>query len=165
MENRDSSLDGLYQEFAGRFAALGQFFGQLSSPEAAKGLIESLTTGDPATFKQMTDRVNIPMLGKCFWIREVIESAMCDFAGLVEECRLRENLTAEEEWTYIAIWVLHRPVKKVEKGMAPAADPTVISPGAFLDELKANGLVTCRTRATWDCSIEAVLAPPEKICI
>ena len=165
MEKRDSDLNGMYQDLAERFGALSQLFGELNSPDATQGLIESLTSGDSETFKQLTDRVNLPMLGKCFWIREVIESVMCDFAGFVEEWRLRDNLTADEILIYIRIVARHRPLKKVMADLTLAADPTVIPPGPFLDELKANGLVTPTNRSTWDCSIKAILAPPEKFCI
>jgi hypothetical protein len=41
----------------------------------------------------------------------------------------------------------------------------VIPPGAFLDELKANGLVTCESRMTYDTNTILVLGKPEQVCV
>lgn len=168
MEKRDSDLDGLYKELAGRFGALSGLFGELSSPSAVKELLDSLTLADAAKpFPRLVDRFDFPMIGKCFWLRELIEHVVKTFTGFVEECRVRDNLTPSEFGLYFSIAWRHRDRTLVGKQMAGAMHDTsrVVPPGPFLDELKANGLVTCKNEPTYNTSITFVFGPPEKICI
>jgi hypothetical protein len=41
----------------------------------------------------------------------------------------------------------------------------VIPPGAFLNELKAKGLVTCHLQMTYDTSTTLVFSNPEQVCV
>src|SRR5438876_1144137 len=91
----DSSVESFYDDLAGRFRALSQFFGQLGSREAAQQLLESLISGDAKTFARLIEPLeipNFPQLGKCFWIREIIERLVVTPAGLVDECWVRDDL-------------------------------------------------------------------------
>lgn len=169
MEKYDSNLDGLYQQLADRFRALSQLFGELSSSQTAQKLTEGLLSGDAATFNQFVDRIDIPMLGKCAWVREIIERVMVTPAGFVRVCRLRDNLTLEESLLYLQIARRHgqfQPVV-VSTVLTVAEDRPVIPPGPFLEELRANNLVTCDDppQMTYDVSTTLVLSKPERICV
>ena len=165
MENRDSNLAGLYQELAERFGALSQLFDQLSSPEAAKELLNSLTLADVAKpFPQIVD-INIPMFGKCLWLRQLIEHIISTPTSEVV-CRVRDNLTPYELELYFSIAWRHRDRTVVGKQKAGAIHDTsrVVSPGPFLDELKINGLVTCNYETTYNTSVTLVFSNPELVC-
>lgn len=167
MENPNSDLDGMYQELAERFGALSRLFGQLSSPDAAKELLDSLTLADVAKpFPQIVD-IPIHMVGKCFWLRQLIEQVIITPTGFVEVCRVRDNLTPSEIEVYFPIAWRHRDRTLVGKQTAGAIHDTsrIVPPGPFLDELKVNGLVTCRYEMTYDTSIKLVFSNPELLCI
>lgn len=166
MENRNSELEDLYQEMSARFGALGHLFGQLSSPEAVRELLDSLISGDAADFNRLVDSVDIPMIGKCFWIWGLIERAFLIPLGFVEECWLRDNLTADERRLYFLITRRHHHPTLVDKPILMlSAGYSVIPPGAFLDELKANGLVECKLTMTYDTSLNPSVLKPELVCI
>lgn len=167
MEKRDSNLNSLHDELAGRFGALSQLFGKLSSSKASQELLDSLTSGDAAAFNQLIDIVDMPILGKCFWVREIIERVVVTPAGFVEECWLRDSLTPSERGLYLQIAFRHRQEKPVAQSMEVTIQTghAVIPPGPFLDELKANGLVTCDLRMTYDTSAIAVMSKPERVCV
>jgi len=169
MDKPNSNLDGLYQELADRFGALSQFFGHLSSPKAAQELLDGLTSEDGAAFNRLIDRIEIPMLGKCFWVLELVKKAVVTPTGWVQDCYLRDNLTSPESQTYLQILWRHFP-----GGRGSVAPPIVtlqdgrhlITPGSFRDELKANGLVVCDPlRMTYDTGITVVFSKTETICV
>lgn len=164
---RNSNLDGFYSELANRFGALSRLFGQLSSPKATEELIDGLTSEEGAAFRQFTDRLDIPILGKCFWVREIIERVVITPTGLVEECWLRDDLTRAELLLSLQIALRHRQLTPIARSMEVILynGRAVIPPGAFLDELKANGLVTCEMRMTYDTSTRLALSKPEQVCI
>jgi hypothetical protein len=166
MEKRDSNLDGMYQELAERFGALSRLFGELSSPDAAKELLDSLTLADVARpFPQIVD-IDIPMVGKCFWLRQLIEHVVVTPTSSVV-CRVRDNLTSYEIGLYFSIAWRHRDRTVVGKQIAGAIHDTSreVPPGPFLDELKVNGLVTCKFETTYDTSTTLVFSNPERVCI
>lgn len=169
MEKRDSSLDELYQDLADRFGALGRLFTEISSPKTAQELLNSLATEDAAAFNRLVDRVELPLLGKCFWVREIIERVVATPTGLVEDCWLRDDLTSDERSLYFLIALRYRQGTPIAGSMQVALQENlgrrVIPPGAFLDELKANGLVTCESRMTYDTSTILVLGKPERVCV
>jgi hypothetical protein len=167
METGNSNLNSVYDELAGRFGTLSQLFSRLSSSKASQELLDSLTSGDTAAFNQLIDSVDIPILGKCFWVREIIEHVVVTPTGLVEECWLRDNLTPAERGLYLQIAFRHRQEKPVAKSMEVTIQTghAVIPQGPFLDELKANGLVTCDLRMTYDTSASAVMSKPERVCV
>ena len=154
MEKHDSNLNHLYQDLAGRFKALSRLFGQLGSQEGAQRLLESLISGDTEAFVRLIEPLEIPdfpQLGKCFWVREVVERVVVTPTGFVEECWLRDNLTPEERALYLQIAFRHRQGRPIGGAMEVTlrAGHSVIPPGPFLDELKANGLVACEQRMTY----------------
>jgi hypothetical protein len=167
MEESDSNLNSLYDELAGRFGALSQLFAKLSSSKASQELLDSLTSGDSAAFNHLIDSVDIPILGKCFWVREIVEHVVVTPVGFVEECWLRDNLTPTERGLYLQIASRHRQEKTVAKLMEVTIQTghAVIPPGPFLDELKANGLVTCELHMAYDASVSAIMSKPERVCI
>jgi hypothetical protein len=168
MEKGDSNLDDLYRDFADRFRALSQLFGQLGSPERAQELLDSLISEDAEAFTRLVDRVDYPMqVGKCFWVREIVERIVSTPSGFVEECWLRDDLTLQERMLFFQIAFRHRQVTPVAGGMEVTLRDgrSIIPAGPFLDELKANGLVTCALRMTYDTSTTLGLSKPERICI
>ncbi|WP_035348562.1 hypothetical protein [Edaphobacter aggregans] len=169
MEKCDSNLDELYQDLADRFGALGRLFSQLNSPKATQELLNSLSAGDAAAFDRLIDRVELPLLGKCFWVREIIERVVVTPTGLVTECWLRDNLTPTERSLYYSIAFRHSRTTPIAKSMEVTLQlytgRLIIPPGAFLDELKANGLVTCGTRMTYDTSTTLPPGRPERVCV
>jgi hypothetical protein len=166
MEKCDPNLAGLYQELADRFGSLSRLFGELSSPDAAKELLDSLTLADASkAFPRYAGRLDFPMLEKCFWLRELIEHVAVTPVGFVEECRVRDNLTPSEVAVYFSIAWRHRDRTLVGRQRTLHAANSVVPPGPFLDELKANGLVTCKNVMTYDTSVTLVFGPYERVCI
>jgi len=170
MERGEANLDNLYQDLAHRFRALSQLFGQLGSPESAQALLDSLITEDGVAFNRLVDSVDYPMpIGKCFWLKEIIESTIGGPNGTVEECWLRDDLTSRERALYLAIAWRHnilvaweeRPKLTLEDGRL---ERIVIPPGPFLDELKANGLVTCALRITYSPIHGVAAGKPQRLC-
>jgi hypothetical protein len=165
MEKRGPDLHGMHQELAERFGALSRLFDRLSSPAAAKELLDSLTLADAAKpFPQVVD-IDIPMIGKCYWLRELIEHVVTTPAGFVEECRVRDDLTPSESLLYFSIAWRYRDRTPVGRHMTLHDTSRVVPPGPFLDELKANGLVTCTNVMTYNTTITLVLSKPESVCI
>ena len=167
MEYRDANLDDLYQDLADRFRALSQLFGQLGSPESAQELVSSLISEDAVAFNRLVDSVDYPMppIGKCFWLKEIIESTIGGPNGTVEECWLRDDLTSQERGLYLEIaWRHNILVVWEERPKLSLEDRRiVIPPGPFLDELKANGLVTCESRIAYS-PIHGAFGKPQRQC-
>jgi hypothetical protein len=169
MEKRDSRLGEMYQDLAGRFEMLSRLFSQLSSPDATRELLESISAGDAKAFNRIINPIEIPLLGKCFWVREIIERVVSTPTGFVTECWLRDDLTPDERILYFRIAFRHSRLTPVAKSMEVTLQARngrqLIPPGAFLDELKANGLVTCEDRMTFDTSTSLFPGRPERICV
>src|SRR5258708_3657765 len=168
MEKQESNLDGLHQDLAKRFGALSQLFGQLGSPRAVQELLDGLTSEDGTAFKQFVDRVDFPMLGKCFWLRELVERVLSTPSGLVPgDCWLRDNLTPQERQLYLQIAVRHRSMDGIKSTEVTLQNGhRVIPPGPFLDELKTNRLVTCDpSRQTFDTTLTLAFSRPELVCV
>jgi len=100
-------------------------------------------------------------------VREIIEQVMITPTGLVEECWLRDNLTQDEWASYRRIVMQHRQLAPVAESMEVTlpGGRALIPPGAFLEDLKANGLVSCESRMTYDTSMAPGLSKPERTCI
>lgn len=163
--NPDPVLDGLYSELAGRFGALSKLFGQLSSPKAAQDLIAGLTSEKDGHFKLLTDQLDIPMLGKCVWLREIIERVVSTSTGFATECWLRDDLTPAERLVYLRIAWRNMQVHRTANPVLVRNGRTIIPPGPFLDELRANGLVHCENVPTYESSLTLTLSRPERICL
>ena len=169
LQERDSLPSESYSDLAERFGTLSQLFRQLSSPNATQELINSLVAGDAEAFGRIIDGVKFPTLGKCFWVWEVIERVISTPTGFVEECSLRNDLTPAEWGLYLSIAFRHRHMQPVAKTMEVTLEVHdgrhIIPPGAFLDELKANGLVECALRMTYDTSTTLLPGKPERLCV
>jgi hypothetical protein len=169
MKPPDTNLDALYQELAGRFGALSQLFGKLNSPKAVQQLLDGLTSNDGAGFQPFVDQLNLPMLGKCYWLQEVIERVVSTPAGLIPgDCWLRDNLTQQERWEYLQIALRYRIRRPVDSTAVVTLKNGhyVIPPGPFLDELKAAGLVTCGPpQMSYETTVTIALSKPELVCV
>ena len=168
---KNDRMDGLYQDLAGRFRALSQFFDKLGSEDTVQQLIESLIARDPSFFNNLVEAIDIPDIPprlRCVVYRDMIDRVICD-PYESEVCRLRSDLTTEERWQYFLIAWRYRQREPVQadsgSGFIVIGENPEIPPGPFLDELKANNLVTCKLEVRYNCRIAQVLGPPEWICI
>ena len=170
MENKDSNIDDLYHHLARRFRAVSQLFRKLGSEESVHQLLDSLILRDPDAFNRLIETLDIPDLPphlKCRLYREWIEQVICD-PYTVEICRLRLDLTADERLQYLLIAFRHRPLQPIATqpaiGISLLGENPEIQPGPFLDELKANNLVTCNHETRYDCKLQLAFGPPEWVC-
>jgi hypothetical protein len=170
MVEQDPDLENLHRELADRFSALSRLFAEFGSPKGAQRLVDTLVSGDPAAFNQLLDPLDlpdIPQLGKCFWVREIIDRVV-QTATLVEVCTLRDDLTGSELVLYLSIARRHGaliPLSAAEDAITVLGGGGGIPPGPFLDELKANGLVTCTVKVKFDVTTKLALGKPERVCV
>ena len=91
-----------------------------------------------------------------------------DPSGFVEECWLREDLTAAERLLYLRFAIRHRQLDRISKSKQISFEEktrrNIIPIGAFFDELRTNGLVVCTLSMTYDTSHWQSLRPPERVC-
>lgn len=156
----------LAHQIATRSAALSQVLDRLSVPETAQTLVNSAIAGDPRAFNRIFDGIELPVVNKCFWISELVEK-LTTSGGFVEQCWLREDLSTAEWLRYTQIAVQYALTKggQFTDVETDASGHTLIRPGAFLDELKANGLVTCVQVWKTTGSTSLVFQKPERFCI
>jgi hypothetical protein len=170
MVEHDIDLEDLHRDLADRFSALSRLFAEFGSPKGARRLVDTLVSGDAAAFNQLLDPLDlptIPPLGKCFWVREIIDRVVVT-TTLVEVCTLRDDLTGAELVLYLSIARRHGaliPLTAAEDAITALGDGEGIPPGPFLDELKANNLVTCTTRVKHDVSSKLAFGKPERVCV
>jgi hypothetical protein len=169
-EKGEFNLDSLYQDLAGRFRALGQLFDQLGSRDGAQALVDSLISEDGPAFNRLIEPLDIPdipQLGKCFWVREIIDRVVAN-PTVVEVCVLRDDLTPEERVLYLSIAMRHgmvMPLTEAQRAMMTLGQGPEIPPGPFLEELKANDLVICNRQAKADIVTVLTLGKPERVCV
>jgi len=163
-----SIQDELYGDVSRRFEAVSQLFDRLRTPKATEELLVGLVRGDGATINRLLDGIEVPVVGKCFWLRSVVERVLSTPTGYVTECWIRDNLTQSEKMLLLLISLRHTRDKVAAKAMEVTLNVDgrrVVPPGEFLDELKANGLVDCAQRMTYDTGTALVLGPPENVCV
>ncbi len=166
----DPELDGMFEEWAGRFQAFSRLFDRFSTAEGVRELFDSRISADPEAFDKILEGFDLPVLDKCFWASDVIDRVVSTPLGISEECWLREDLTPKETLTYIRICIrfgVNKP-QPIPTGTLLAtvySGRTIIPPGPFLDELKANGLVACDFRQKYDSSIVQGWGPPRRVCL
>lgn len=169
MEKPNTQLGEMYQDYANRFVTLSKLFGALSGPDGVQQLMESLTGDEPRAFAELIRGVEFPGTEKCFWVREIVERVITTPTGFVTDCYLRDDLTPDERGLYLSIAFRHRRETPVAQSMEATIQEytgrRVIPPGPFLEELKANNLVTCEDRMTYDTSTQLVLGRPERHCV
>jgi hypothetical protein len=168
MDMNPQGLDGFHRDLADRFGALGKLFSQLDTPASAREFLDSLVAGNGDHSRLALDDLQVGVLGKCFWLRSIVERVISTPSGYVLECRLRDDLTMTEKALYLAIARRHRQTA-VAGAMEALRDLSTAAPiipaGPFLDELRANGLVHCTQRMTYDTSTALVLGRPERSCV
>ena len=154
----------LYQEMALRFEAVGRLFTKLGTPEHTKELLESIIRGDAGGFAKWTRELEIPVLGKCLWLRDLVEVTVSGPPTIITECWIRDDLTFEER---ILLWQIARRHRQfsVASGHGFGVAPPPIPAGPYLDELTANNLVRCETRTVSDTITTLVLGRPERVCV
>jgi hypothetical protein len=158
MEKHEKKMD-VYRDLAARFAKLGEFFSELGSPEAAGALIESLVVGDSREFNAFVDRLDLPMSGKCYWLKEVVEHVICS-PTTYDVYVPRKGLTRLELRQYLAIVQRHSANGEI----LFYSDGSIV-PGPFLQELQAAGLVDHTYKRGTTCALEPVLSAPEQVCL
>lgn len=158
MKKQEAKVDqAVYQELALRFAELGKLFGKLGTPKAAQALIESLVVGDGTAFNEFVNQLDLPMLGKCYWLQELVERVVCTWESR-DEYRVRKPLTGLERKEYVSI--LSRHLNEI----LFFSDGSIV-PGPFLDDLIQAGLATKQRVRYRMCAFEPVLSPPEQVCL
>lgn len=133
----------------------------MDTSKVARELFDSLVTEDAKGFNGILNRAEISLpLGKCFWIRVIIERIVVTPLGFVEECWLREDLTAAERLLYLRFAIRHRQLDRISKSKQISFEEktrrNIIPIGTFFDELRTNGLVVCTLSMTYDTSPLAV---------
>lgn len=144
----------ILESAAMRFAAVSEFVGGLGEPGRVSELVEVLNRGDAGRFEEMTSGYgDFPSRCSlmCHVAIEVISTGSPP--EIVEQCFLRADLTWRESFKAFQIYRKHfgfpgRPVTQDTNTSAGVVVLEIIPPGPYLDELKANGLVTCRTVRT-----------------
>lgn len=161
-------IDDLAGQIAGRSAAVRLVLDRLSAPETARLVVESAVRGDARAFNQLFEGIELEVPNKCFYISELIET-MSSSQVWVQECSIRDNLTWAEWNNYFAIAKRHDQLGGRGNNTAllvetDASGGAVVTPGAFLDELKANGLVTCQFVKKYVSGSSLVFGKPQRFC-
>jgi hypothetical protein len=162
-------LDDVAQRIAAQSAALGQVLDRLSRPDVARAVVDSAVRGDARTFEGLFKGIEVQVPNKCVWIADTVEKLTSTFVGFEEQCRLRDDLTPDEWIQYVLITLRHHPPTKVEDDGPPTFEVVgdghvVIPPGPYLDDLKANGLVTCQLVKKYSSGISLFPGKPERFC-
>ena len=160
-EGVEKRIGELSDEFAQRLGALADLFSRWREPEVARSVIEALISGDGEAFRELgdIDLPNIPPLGICAWIVEVLEKVV-PVPRTEEVCRLRDPLSPWERRLYLAI-----VFEFMQTGQSIPIDASgVIQPGPFLEALKAANLVNCVPEWAGG-GLELVIGKPERICV
>jgi hypothetical protein len=96
-------------------------------------------------------------------VREVVERIVTD-VQLRSVCRVRTDLTPGERRVYLRLALQFRELGTVLAEPGGARGPE-IAPGAFLDALRAEGLVTCADEPAEGAGLQQVLARPALLCV
>ena len=158
MEKKEKTFD-VYRDLAIRFANLGKLFSELGSPEAAGSLIESLVMGESREFNVFVDRLDLPMAGKCYWLKQVIDHVVCS-PTTYDVYVPHKGMTRVQLRQYLAIVQRHSANGEI----LFYSDGSIV-PGPFLQELQAAGLVDHIFRKGTTCALEPVISAPEQVCL
>lgn len=139
-----------FETTARQFAAVAEFVATLGDPGKVAELVDVLNRRDADRFEEITGPFgDFPSRCSlmCHVAVEVISTGSAP--ELVEQCSLRTDLTPSESFAAFLIYRRHfgagRPptVSVVGTLSGEVLVAEIIPPGSYLDELKANGLVTC----------------------
>lgn len=169
----DGALDQVSRELGERFGLVADVFARWREPEVARAVVDSLLAGDGAAFRDLLPGGGLEPFMQCFWWQDVVEVVVSTPAETRWVCRLRTDLTPEERQRYIEIvlqFAAQGDGPVVVQGPPNAPDLDLrgreITPGDFLDALKAAGLVTCGDEVVQTGGgLAQVIGKPEEICI
>jgi hypothetical protein len=159
MSDIESDVKSLHQDFADRLRALGAMFTDLGTEEGAERLLGSLVTDDGSEFHELIDGYalpNFPKLGKCVWVREVLDSVLIK-PNVEEICTILATLTPQQRVMVLAI------ARKHTIFLIEPIEGQAVAPGSFLDELNADSLVTCKPTGVHVRPL-SLLGPYERFC-
>jgi hypothetical protein len=175
MNQDEANLNAFSNELAGRLKAASVILNKFSTPAAARSLIDALISGDRKAFRELIGPirgVDMPPLGKCFWVSQIIEAVTSGVSkGPNKKCYLRTDLTSAERAQYLLIALRHRasfPLDRVRLAIREAGGPGPEVPeGAFRDQLEAAGLLKCELypMIRTEHGSSPLLTKPERICI
>jgi hypothetical protein len=174
----------LGDELASHFGVLADLFTDWRSPETVRAVVDSMISGDREAFQSLTrfDASQNPLPdpldppdGDIPWVPDFCAIVVDVVEKLIPKknvycCRLRTDLTPDEKRTYfmIVFWASKTgnlaPIDSEDGFSEVGAPGPVIPEGAFLDQLKAAGLVKCGRYCWVDGGLRSQLTPPEHIC-
>jgi hypothetical protein len=162
----DEAIAALSDEFAREVGAFADLFESWRKPDVARAVVESLLDNDrdrfSALLKPAIDHPG-PLDGDpdkqmliCYKVLLLLEKLGRFRITKTEEiCRLRTDLSPEERRRYLAIALQFRDTDPAflftptpDAGDIGLAEGPVIPAGPFLEALKAEGLVSCKTDNT-----------------
>lgn len=161
-------FDDLADHIAQQAGALGQVMDRLRRPEVARAVVESALKGDPRGFEGLFDGIEVQVPNKCVWIADTVEKLTSKFVGFEDQCWLRDDLTRSEWFLYVQITQKYFPPTTVNNNPPPtvlADGHILIPPGAYFDELNANGLVHCESVKKYSSGIFLFPGRPERFCL
>jgi hypothetical protein len=164
---RAQEVDPLAQQIAAHSAATLQVLERLSAPQTAQRFVNAAIAGDPRTIDDILNGIELPVVNKCFWVSELVEK-FTSSTGFVQQCWVREDLSTEEWFRYTQIAVRHDQIGRdaVEVTYEKDALGHVLIPrGPFLDELKADNLVTCEWVRKTTGRSSVLFGKPERFCV
>jgi hypothetical protein len=165
----DDALDQAAADFAARAGALADLLQRWRRPAVARTVIASLLNEDGDTFRELLRDFDPPVLGKCWWVRDIVEQLVAA-VELRSVCRLRTDLTPGERRLYLRLALLYREsghlIARPGAGLhADGGRGPEIAPGAFLDALRVEGLVVCSDEPVEGAGLQQVLARPALLCV
>jgi hypothetical protein len=158
MQEYEPDIDpAAYEGLALRFAELGKLFQKLGKPKTVQALIETLVVGDRIGFNEFVNQLDLPISGKCVWLRDVVDRVICT-PTTIEEYRVRTPLSRLQIREYARILSLHSTSDVI------LFRDKAILPGPFLDDLMAAGLAELVQVPSSTCAFAPVLSAPESVC-
>lgn len=162
----EATLDAAAADFAARVDALADLLQRWRRPALARTVLAALLDGDGDTFRELLRDFDPPLAGKCWWLRDVVQAIVAD-VEFRSVWRLRVDLSAGERRLYLQIALQHRRRSfppPCAAGEEPQPAGLTITPGLFLDALRAEGLVTCVEEPVQAAGLQQVLARPAFVC-
>lgn len=165
----EAALDQAAADFAARAGALADLLQRWRRPNVARTVVASLLADDGDTFRELLRDFDPPVIGKCWWVRAVIERMVAgvEFRSV---WRLRIDLTPAERRLYLRLALQFREsgasLPASGRGLRGAGEAGPEVPqGDFLDALRAEGLVSCADEPVEGVGLQQVLARPARICV
>lgn len=168
-----AAMEQVADDVAVRFGALADLFTSWREPKVARQVVDSLLAADGNSFRGLFDNFELPMLGVCPWIREVIEVVVATIET-VTVWRLRTNLTPAEKQLYLMLALQFRQSNGTSPHVISSGQMLITNPpgpgplipsGLFLNALIAAGLVVSSEEAVENAGLQQVLAPWGRVCV